>query len=276
MHSNARRWLATGLAVVALGAGLGACGDDDDDDVAASGSASGSEAEADGTLATYCEKTVQIETAPDPEVDWETASEEEIATAIKSYANDTLLPIADDIKANAPEEIADDIALLHAAVVKVADTGDFEGAFETPEVSAAEDRVHEHDLEACGWTVVDVTATNYAFEGIPDELEAKTTSFELTNEGTELHELIVIRKNDDTTESFDELLEMPEEEAQQKTTFITATFTPPGESDSAIAELEAGEYIALCFIPVGSVDEETEVDGPPHFTQGMKHEFTVS
>jgi hypothetical protein len=43
-----------------------------------------------------------------------------------------------------------------------------------------------------------------------------------------------------------------------------------------MADLTSGSYAAVCFIPVGSVDEETEADGPPHFTQGMKTEFTVS
>jgi len=272
--SRARRWIAAALAVVALGTVLSACGDDDDDEGAASGSPS--EAEAGGDLEIYCEKTLEIESAGEPEVDFETASEEEIATAIKSFATERLIPIADEIVANAPEAVHDDIEVLYAAVEKVADTGDFEGAFETPEVEAASDRVHEHDLDACDWNRVDVTAKEYAFEGIDSELDAGATSFEFSNKGKEAHELVVIRKNDDTEESFDELLKLPEEEAQKKTTFVGATFGPPGDEDYVVLDLEAGDYIALCFIPVGTTSEEDEGDGPPHFTQGMKHEFTVS
>jgi hypothetical protein len=35
-------------------------------------------------------------------------------------------------------------------------------------------------------------------------------------------------------------------------------------------ELEPGEYVMVCFVSVGGAE-----DGPPHFTQGMKYEFTV-
>lgn len=45
-----------------------------------------------------------------------------------------------------------------------------------------------------------------------------------------------------------------------------------------IADFEPGDYAALCFIPTGSTmanSDEPDGDGPPHFTQGMKTEFTV-
>ena len=51
----------------------------------------------------------------------------------------------------------------------------------------------------------------------------------------------------------------------------------PGESTPAVFEAEAGEYIALCFIPVGTTGEgpEGEGDGPPHFVEGQRSEFMV-
>lgn len=250
------------MALLALSSGLTACGDDDENDEAA--------------LATYCEKTFEIETVGEPDIDFENASPEEISTGVKAYANDTLLPIADEIKANAPDEVSDDINVLYSAVETVAETGDFEGAFENPEVEGASDRVHEHGLDACDWNRVDVTAKEYAFEGIDDELEAGATSFEFTNEGKEAHEMLVLRKNDDTTESFKELLDLPQEEAEKKTTFVAHTFGLPGDDEYAVADLKAGEYITLCFVPVGTTSEEDEGDGPPHVTRGMQREFTVS
>ncbi|MDQ3738852.1 MAG: hypothetical protein M3337_06760, partial [Actinomycetota bacterium] len=100
----------------------------------------------------------------------------------------------------------------------------------------------------------------------------------------EVHEIILIRRNDDVTESFDELLALPEEEAMSKTTFAGAAFADPGEEGQAVVNLEAGEYIALCFIPEGTTPEVmaemetggTEPQGQPHFMKGMQHEFTVS
>lgn len=60
-------------------------------------------------------------------------------------------------------------------------------------------------------------------------------------------------------------------------------FGEPGDDDYFVADLEEGEYIALCFIPVGLTPEAAaaveeggeEPQGPPHFTQGMRAEFTV-
>jgi hypothetical protein len=263
------------LVIFALVTGLAACGDDDD----ATDTGAGTEAEGDaaGDVDTYCEKTVEIETLPEPDIDFEALSEEELAAEVKAFATTELVPLAAEIEAAAPAEVEADIAVLVAAVDDVAETGDFEGSFETPEVEAASDRVHAFDLENCGWNRVDVTAREYAFEGIDEELDAGVTSFEFTNGGQEVHEMSVVRKKDDTTESFDELLEMSQEEADAKIDFVAHTFGEPGDEEYVVADLTAGEYIALCFIPVGSTPEAGEdVEGPPHFTQGMRVEFTVS
>ena len=71
--------------------------------------------------------------------------------------------------------------------------------------------------------------------------------------------------------------------AMEKVTSGFGAFAFPGSSDSRIIELEAGEYLAVCFIPVGLTPEVAEAaesggeepQGPPHFTQGMRAEFTV-
>lgn len=52
--------------------------------------------------------------------------------------------------------------------------------------------------------------------------------------------------------------------------FVTATFAEPGDEGSALVTLEPGDYAMVCFVPVGGGE-----DGPPHFTEGMLHEFTV-
>ena len=48
------------------------------------------------------------------------------------------------------------------------------------------------------------------------------------------------------------------------------------EMTVVFTDLQPGEYIALCFIPEGSKDENTEGQGPPHFTKGMRMEFSVA
>ena len=280
------------LAALVLSAGLAACSDDDDpavDDASPSASeepadeaedaaddeGDAGEDDADAQLATYCEKVAAIETVGEPDIDFESSTPEEIAEAAKAFAAERMVPLAHEIEEVAPEEIAEEIAVLVNATEELAQTGDFEVAFEGTEVANAV--THEFDLANCGWSVVEVKATDYRFDGIAAELPAGITSFEFTNDGAEVHELVVILKNDGTTESWDELLAMPQEQAMEKTTFAAGTFATQGEEDVyAVADLQAGEYIAVCFVPVGATSEEAPADGPPHFTQGMRSEFTVS
>ncbi len=82
--------------------------------------------------------------------------------------------------------------------------------------------------------------------------------------------MVVFRKADGVTLPWEELLELPDEEAEEKAQFVTAAFAPPGEGSSTLAELEPGVYAMVCFIPVGGGE-----DGPPHFTEGMLEEFSV-
>lgn len=130
--------------------------------------------------------------------------------------------------------------------------------------------------ENCDVETLDVTAVDYVFEGIPDELSAGYTVVTFSNEGQEQHEMFALRFNDDTTESLEEIAELPEEEVFSKITPVNATWALPGTSDTVSWNLaEPGRYAVVCFISVGSVGE-TEGDGPPHFAEGMVREFTVS
>ena len=123
---------------------------------------------------------------------------------------------------------------------------------------------------------MDVTATDYEYDGIPTELSVGYTVTDFTNDGQEQHEMFAFRINDGVTESLDEIFAMSEDEAIGKITPVNATFASPGNSDVGSWNLEQpGNYAVVCFIPVGSVGE-TEGDGPPHFTEGMVQEFTVT
>ena len=262
-------------------------------------------------FAQYCEKALAIETYPEPEIDFEALTPAQQTEETKKFAGQ-LVPLAEEVRGLAPAEIRNDINVLADAVKRVQETGDFEAAFGAPEVDQASDRAHAFDLENCGWGQVDATAVNYEFQGIPEEVAAGPTSFELNNEGTEPHELIVFRIKDDVDESVEEILELPEEEAMEKAEFVSAAFADPGNQEYGIARLEEGRYAAVCFIPVGSKPEgqagasptptstagtttttttaatspspggtaspggEEGEEGPPHFTRGMFAEFTVS
>lgn len=226
----------------------------------------------------YCNTVLEIEqrVAAGPDIDFERAGPEEQAEAAKQFAA-SLLPLVEQAQAAAPTAVREDVDVLVGAVENVAETGDF-GVFETPEVEAAGRNAHAFELDNCGWQRVDVTATEYAFEGVPATSEGGPTSFEFDNDGAELHEMVLLRKRDGVTESFEELLQLPQEEAMSKVEFAGVAFAAPGEQDGVnyvVTDLQPGEYAMVCFIPVGTTSEESFGDGPPHFTQGMLAEFTV-
>lgn len=150
--------------------------------------------------------------------------------------------------------------------------------------------------EAGGSGSVEVTLVDYAFEGLPETVEAGTT-FTVTNSSTaELHELVAFRIPDDETRSVDELLALPQEEGEAALGGPPSAVLlgPPGggEQITAVGDgtlTEAGRYLVACFIPTGadpqayleaaqaSEGEPPQVEGgPPHFTQGMHAELTVT
>jgi hypothetical protein len=286
-----RRQLAAVAILLGCTAGmLTACGDDDSDTTTG---APTTEADA-GTDATpEADTTTEAEPGTDEGTEAGTGdgADAELcsayADATAAFAGpppdpETITPLLDTLDAEAPEEIADPLGVMTDAARTAVDSGgeDF-SAFEAPEFSEAQSEVDPYMFENCEYdTKVEVTATEYAFEGIPDEIDAGRVAVLLTNEGNEAHEIGLARKKDDVTESFDELLEMDQEEAETKIDFAGGAFAASsGDQGLAIADLEPGEYVAACFIPVGTTmegDDMQEGDGPPHFTEGMKAEFTVS
>jgi plastocyanin len=133
---------------------------------------------------------------------------------------------------------------------------------------------------------ITVTGVDFAFEDMPDSVSAGTT-LGFTNAGQEVHEMAVFRKNDDVTQSFDELLALPGEEALAFVTPIGTAFSEPGEAATDVVALEqAGEYIMVCFVAAGTTEIPSEdpnaspdqevPTGAPHFTLGMVQTFTVT
>jgi hypothetical protein len=152
-----------------------------------------------------------------------------------------------------------------------------ENNFETPEFASAIAQVDEWVAGNCGYSVTDVTGVDYAFEGIPDDVGRGVNLFKFTNEGAELHEMLVVRLKGD--ESLEELLALPERQAQRRTVFQGVTFAEQGATSYLYLDLaRPGRYAAVCFLPVGSTDQAAaeSAEGPPHAAEGMATEFTVT
>ena len=246
------------VGVVLTMAGLAGCGEDTVESAAPK-----------AEFRDYCEKVFAIETYPEPDIDYESLSPDQLTAENKAFAA-RLVPLAEEASATAPPEIKNDINVLTDAVKQVAQTGDFEAAFETPAANEASDRAHAFDLENCGWAKVDVSGEEYRFVGLPKEIEAGPVSFEFHNKGEEPHELVLFRVNDGVEESVEDIVGLPEEEGRAKVTPVGGTFAPPGEGDYAVVDLKKGRYGVACFVPVGGGEQ-----GPPHTSRGMHAEFEV-
>lgn len=111
-----------------------------------------------------------------------------------------------------------------------------------------------------------VIATEYAFDGVPAALESGEATFTLANEGQEQHMMFLFKINDDR--SVEELIRLPQKEAQEAIENAGQADARPGKSKSFTAELETGRYGYGCFV--------TTKDGTPHALEGMYGEFTVA
>ena len=265
-----RGWVAL-LALLALIVGAAACGDDDDDDTGSP--AEDTEAAAAGPSEedeAFCGAVLGVAGLRGPD--------EETPEALEAYANEVAQPAVAAVVETAPDEAADDAQGLSDAFDEVLESGDSSG-FEAAVVPLT-----DRAAELCDWSSADVEAVDYGFEGLESSYDAGALQVAFTNGGEEMHEFLVLRKKDGVEESFEELFQLPDEEGQQKVDMVGATFAPPGDDAATVLELTPGDYAAVCFVPVGSTPEAveaaesggTDIDGPPHFTEGMVAEFSVS
>jgi hypothetical protein len=189
-------------------------------------------------------------------------------------------PAAEALTAAAPEEVAPAVGELMANP----EAGPGDPAFDEPYAA-----MFDYLRGNCGYAEANVAATEYAFGGLPTELPAGPIIIRLENIGEQVHELILMRVNDDVTLTLDELLALPEEESNTMVTPAGFLFAFPGAAFDTAVDLTPGRYVALCFLPEGATPEiisqmggpeDTAPPGaelgPPHFTLGMVQEITVA
>lgn len=137
---------------------------------------------------------------------------------------------------------------------------------------------------------VAVTATDFAFEGLPDKVAARTR-LTLTNaSNVEVHELVAVRLPDTERRPTEELVTLP---IDQLMALLSGPpqlvlVAPPGGGPQVVAEgdgtlSQPGRYLVLCTVPTG-VDAKVYLEGsgppqgsggPPHSAHGMFAELTV-
>lgn len=260
-RSRVPRALLGVLAVTTL-VGV-ACGDDDDaaapTTTAAAAPATTGAGAADFDKTAFCDAFMDANmagaAAGDPDADPAAA-----ATAILEPAKQAL--------AAAPPEVADDLAKAVELLEQAVATKD--GSLIEQADPAA---TNEWAAANCGWTKIAVTAEDFHFTGVPDTLKAGDYEFDMTNTGKEFHVLVIVKRKDGVTDSFEQLLSDPSGEGKVET--LLGVAAPPGVPASSSVRLEPGEYLVLCPIPIGT-SGETQGSGPPHFTAGMQQALTVT
>ena len=165
----------------------------------------------------------------------------------------------------------------------------------TPEFAEAYAALIDYMKANCGYAEINATASEFQFEGLPSEVPAGPTIFTLENAGEQVHDIFVMRLNDDDTLSADEIEALPKDEVMTIGTLVAFAFAFPGAASYATADLAPGRHVTVCLVFDGATPEvlmqlqELGVNGPDdtippdtgieigdrHYTLGMIHEFTV-
>ena len=178
-----------------------------------------------------------------------------------------------ELEKNAPDELADDVEKVVEASKQLRATGDAK-PFESPALKATQTTIAGYFYEECSGEKAEVKGVDFAYEGVKASYDPGEIRMKFLNEGKEEHELVLVKKNPGVKESFDELLQLPEEKAASKVEFLGGEEAAPGEEAFVNADLTPGDYLIVCFIPEGSLPGK-EGKGKPHFALGMREEFRV-
>jgi hypothetical protein len=282
-HRFPRKLLAAGAAAALVLAGCGS--DDAESDDATADTAAESTATAD-TTATPADTTAETTADTTAETTGDTAA----GSGDNQTVCDNLIELDQTVPTGqaTPEEANAglDEAIAAADEETAALLTDFQTALQPvlddPEGEPSDEFFGQYSAmlswvgENCDVETLDVTAEDYHFVGIPEELAGDYYIVNFVNDGNEPHELGVARINDDVALSVDELLALPEEESDTMIEFIGGMFAMPGESSvGSLTLTDPGRFVAACSVPIGTT-ADAEGTGAPHFTQGMAHEFTVS
>ena len=115
-----------------------------------------------------------------------------------------------------------------------------------------------------GGTAVDVTLSEFKVDFSTTDIPAGDVTFNVTNDGTIVHEFVVF-KTDDAEDALPMESDDPEvnEDDPSLSSMGEVEDVDPGSSKSFSANLEAGDYVGIC-----------NVEG--HYDSGMHIHFTVS
>lgn len=118
---------------------------------------------------------------------------------------------------------------------------------------------------------IDAVAVDYSFSGIPHHLTPQKVQFNFTNDGNHDHMMAIIRKREGVKRSWQGLLQMKGNKAEELVVFYGETHANAGETAKPMKPmyLTQGRYLAICFF-------QNSNNSPPHYAEGMMRTFQVA
>lgn len=146
-----------------------------------------------------------------------------------------------------------------------------------------------------GGDAVVVTMIDYAYEGLPDEIEAGTQLRVENASDDELHELVAVKLPDGDDRPVTQIVpaDLGSLMAGGPPTAVLLALPGSDEQIEAVGDgtfADAGRYVIFCAIPTGIDPQEyldaaaatpdgppqVEGGGPPHFAEGMLADLVVT
>lgn len=259
------RRVALALSAVLAAGALVACGDDESD---------AADPSPDATAGTTASVDTTVDTAVDTAI--ETVCDD-YATITGGFLAGQADPadapaVLDRFAEQAPAEIGEAAATIRTGLTAL--FGGDESVFEDAAFTGALSDAGDHLFRACPSSArAEVSANDYSFTGLPDELPAGRLALRMINASAsgEPHELILLRRPDGDTTPLDELAHLPMDEMMGTYEMAGVVFADrPATANTAFIDLAAGSYIAICTIPVAGNDTTT------HAMAGMISELEVT
>jgi hypothetical protein len=287
-HSSRRTARRVGALTVAALAVLAACGDDADDD-ASDGSDVTTDATSDAPTDTSVDgPTASVPTDPatsDPATSDPTGggtTGEASAEACDAYVAvseqlaigdpDAMGAALDEMSATIPEQWAGEAATVVDGFT--AGLGGDPTAMQDPVFVSALGYVGGYFVDNCDLdTKLEVTGEDYTFTGMPTEIAAGRVGLRLVNvsAGSEPHELVILRRPDGDERTVADIAALDPETLFTDYEMVGVAFAEvPAAMMSIVLDVEPGEYVAICNLPVA--DDETST----HAHEGMVVAFTAA
>lgn len=137
---------------------------------------------------------------------------------------------------------------------------------------AAEDTTPSAEVAALGYQEMTIQGADYAFEGVPETIEAGYTLITLEDTSQDIHHAQLVKLNEGVTMEQVETA-LPSLEADPAAVFALVTLVgglgiiAPGGTAQVILNLDPGQYVWICGLPAP--------DGELHFQKGMIQAFEV-